>query len=228
MKRQLGELSEYLDAEVDAGRLTENTYVGACKRLKAVFDAGEAPKKMIIQDVVVEYALTCPSSLASAPAEISVYDNDFIEYLLEAFDERMENESDRRAWIAELLEFYFQPQDFDDDAIPIDVTRELICVIVEQLPSAAEQLMDHLVKTLGIAPLELLDFETLSQIAIYAPVVLKYYFKDGACIGEASDWLSPTQTSILQFICKRRATPDVLTDRLYCRALGLPRPVAAR
>ena len=78
MKRELRELTEFLETQVESGKLSEDVYIGACKRIKSVFDASEVPAREIAESVVISYALVMPMSLGGAPPDVNQFSIEFM------------------------------------------------------------------------------------------------------------------------------------------------------
>tara|TARA_Y100001970_G_C14071304_1_gene769599 strand:- start:484 stop:1110 length:627 start_codon:yes stop_codon:yes gene_type:complete len=201
MKRELRLLSEYLDDCVEQGELREEVYLNACKKVKNIFDAGELPKQLIIQDVVIDYAIANPLSLVNAPVEVNVFDEDFIEHLLDVFTDVTTDQSDRRCWIRKLVEVYFDADEPSSSCL--DLISEIASTIIESVPECTDIIMDHINDELCIEPTDLFSFELVNELVQRAPALAEYYVIDGECIDESTKWASAKQKEQLRNTIKR-------------------------
>lgn len=190
MKRELQNLTEYLQTAAEDGQLSEHIYLNACKKIKTVYDASETPRTRIVEQVVIEYALCNPFSLLTAPAEINMFDDDFVESLFETFVCTSPTEAERADWLDKICEVYF-----DTDDVPascIDVASGLACTMIQSMPECCETVMDRLTDDLCLDPTDLFSAELVAILADSAPQLVTYFYCSGKCIAD-DNWATAEQ-----------------------------------
>ena len=195
MKRELRVLQEYLEEAAESGQLNESVYLNACKKIKNVFDASETRKELIMEEVVIDYALHNPFSLLAAPVEINVFEEDFVENLFDIYSRIYETDAERTEWLSKICDVYFDPNDMP--ASYIDIAAEIAITMIEIMPECTEVVMDRLTDEIDIDATDLFSVEMVKFLALKAPVLVTYFFVDGECIADES-WAKPEQIAQLR------------------------------
>lgn len=195
MKRELQDLQDFLQTAAEGGRLSEQIYVGACKRIKNVYDASETPRTHIVEQVVIEYGLCNPFSLMTAPAEVNIFDEDFVERLFEEFVCTVPTADERAEWIDKICEVYF-----DVDDVPAhctDVAATIASTMIQVMPECCKVVMDRLTDELCIDPTELFSVQLVIILAQTAPILATYFYHEGECIAE-DGWATDAELRALR------------------------------
>jgi hypothetical protein len=193
---------EALESLVEAGNANETALLHIAKHLKLIHAADNGKESWVRKQVVIEYALSNPYSLHSAPEDVIWFCAGFLNRILRkkkedikssrktglvgeefekarAYEERVMSE-----WISELIEVYIS----DHLTIEADMIRDGIFLLLEaDSATFAQPLLIYLQKTMpgGAKPLFKAHEELIDEILEMAPCMGPWAFPNDS--GEHSN-----------------------------------------